>query len=349
MSKKRGKTWVAHYKDEHGERVRVATVAKTKAQADILEHELAVRAERIRLGLEVNERNPKGFTINTAVDWWAENIAVHQARGGGVATLRKHVTAEFGELRLERATRGAIESWLAERAQTGITAATVNHVRAHLSSVFTHMIKRELFHGLHPVRPTTRRQIELAAPRVLPAEAMLPLIEQAPTPQWRLIFLLALYGGMRRSEIEALTWARVDLKNGVISVVKTKAKKPRRVPIHAEVLPALLRAKDQAAGDRVISRAAWGKSAEIVRRALERAGVEVPDGTDACFHSLRHTWATQATVCGARDDYIRLIGWGPATNSILATTYLHIPVPALAAELGKLFWPSPLTSQEAQK
>lgn len=53
----------------------------TKREGDLFEAELRARVQRQKHGLEVIERNPKGWTVAQAARWWLDNIASKQAQG----------------------------------------------------------------------------------------------------------------------------------------------------------------------------------------------------------------------------------------------------------------------------
>lgn len=124
----------------------------------------------------------------------------------------------------------------------------------------------------------------------------------AARPMWRIAILLGLRAGLRRSEVLNLLWEDVDFLRREIRVVSrpgapTKNRKSRALPMD-DLLAAALFAWRAVAGDltRVVP---WrnmtdgGKSdfSREFKRLLTR--LELPEG--ACFHSLRHTFATNLT------------------------------------------------------
>lgn len=108
--------------------------------------------------------------------------------------------------------------------------------------------------------------------------------------QIRMAFLM----GMRRSEILKLSWARVDLKNGIICLKAedTKTKLPRDIPIHSEIWAELKLRRERTGSPYVFAsptnpdkpiqdnKTAW-------QRCKQSAGVE------GRFHDLRHTAVTR--------------------------------------------------------
>jgi integrase len=331
MPHKRGSTWVIEWTDVGGKRRREATKATTKKEAETLEALERVRVERQRRGFEPASRNPSGHTVRTLVDWACVKRKRSKNAYSLEKTLKAHVVGDFALLPLDLVTPASVRVWLDERqAAAGISDGTTNRLRAYLSGVFRLAIE----HGQavdNPVRSTRPRQVEAPAPRAFAAHLVPLLLSEVPKG-WRLPVAMAAYAGLRRSEIERLEWANVDLDLGVLYVVKTKTSRPRVVPIHTE----LRRHMGEAGRGRVVPKAWWGHSATIVRDALERCGV---DAAGATFHGLRHVWASQWVACGARADLVELVGWGPRSGSVMQRHYLQVPVEVLRSEMAKLTYP----------
>lgn len=329
--------WFADYYDEHGRRQRPALgeTATTKKQAEEVERRLRVRVDEIRLGLASRDRNPRAYSVRQAVEWYLKGPAARQANAKSLGyTLRKHVTGSLAGMRIELVKAGDVAEWLDQREDDGdLAPRTVNRLRAYLMGAFTALIDRDLLVGDNPVRRVKKRAEEDPAPRLLPRAAVPVIINHAPSRAWRLVFILAAFQILRRAEIRRLCWHDIDLDRGTLLVRKAKSKKARMVPLHPEARAALEEAKR--AGGAVIPAAAWGDAAIVTRAALERGGFKVPEGTQACFHSLRHTAATVAVECGADPWAIEWIAWGPRAGSTMAHSYLK-PIDSLARELGKL-------------
>jgi integrase len=144
------------------------------------------------------------------------------------------------------------------------------------------------------------------------------LLAGAETPdRWALLFALAIYTGLRAGELEALTWADVDLEHGVLSVTKavnrktgkvetTKTEEHRRLPIEAPLRPLLLRLRrPDADAERVTWMPPDEDRAPGLRRYLERVGVKragLLEDTQTTrritFHDLRGTYLTWCAVRG---------------------------------------------------
>jgi integrase len=335
MTFKRGGVWYIRYTDIRGRDVRSATKAPTKKAADLLEAEEAQRVERQRRGFQPASKNPDGHTVRSLALWAIGKKARTRNAYTLKTSLEAHLVGDFAALPIDLVTPSAVRRWLDERqVDAKISDATTNRLRAYLSGVFRLAIE----HGLafeNPVTTTRPRIVEPPAPRML-APHLIPLLLSEVPPSWRLAVALASFAGMRRGEIRALEWRNVDLAAGLIYVEKTKANRPRVVPISKELARYL---GNEAGRGRVIPKAWWGHSAVIIREALVRCGVDL-QGVPATFHGLRHTWATQWIACGARADVVEIVGWGPRGSSAMQRFYLHLPPALLHAEMAKLDFPA---------
>jgi integrase len=110
------------------------------------------------------------------------------------------------------------------------------------------------------------------------------------------IVILALYTGMRLSEITRLTWNQIDWDKKEITLLVTKNQQIRRIPMCLEVQQALSDIPrsmhhqyvfcDELGRPKICIRSAF-------QRAIKRVGLE-----DFRFHDLRHTFASWLVMRG---------------------------------------------------
>jgi integrase len=93
---------------------------------------------------------------------------------------------------------------------------------------------------------------------------------------------------MRKSEILNLTWDRVNFEQGIITLLDTKNKERRDVPMNETV-----RATLEAMGRKGPLVFPSGDMRTAFRTALKKAGIE-----DFRFHDLRHTFASNLVMAG---------------------------------------------------
>ena len=128
--------------------------------------------------------------------------------------------------------------------------------------------------------------------RALTPQEIKRLLDACPNKERRLLYLTALYTGLRLNELRKLTWQMVDLEGGWIRLpaAATKAKKSQSVPLHPALLEMLREHKAQTDGRDEVFRIPLHLERHF-RRDLKRAGIKAEDGA-VSFHSLRHTFAT---------------------------------------------------------
>jgi integrase len=131
---------------------------------------------------------------------------------------------------------------------------------------------------------------------------LLDACKASRSPNLYPLVILTLSTGMRRGEVWRLTWQQVDLANGVIILLETKNKQPRRVPVRGLALELL---RQHARVRRIDTNlvfpghgtAKTGNPFNLHcfwKRAVKEAGLE-----NFRFHDLRHTTASWLAMDGA--------------------------------------------------
>lgn len=168
-----------------------------------------------------------------------------------------HVERGFSNVALADLKPTDITAWIAEMNEAGLSPATISKAYRLLKQALEIAVEDELI-----VRnPCLRKAVRLPKackeqPNVLDASGRTAIVhrladmERTPTV---LAAYIALYTGMRRGEICALTWADVDIDRATISVSKTvgikqggtyikapKSERGRRaVPMPTQLVPIL--------------------------------------------------------------------------------------------------------------
>jgi integrase len=202
-------------------------------------------------------RAPTQMTLRDAAEAWLESARAGSIRNrsgdrykpsvirGYETSLRLRVLPELGNRKFSEIRRRDFQDLADRLLGEGLDPSTIRNTLIPLRAIF----RRALARGDVAVNPT--RGLELPAVRgkrdriVSPeeAEALLSVLPENDRALWA----TALYGGLRRGELQALRWDDVDLANGVIRVerawdvregpIEPKSRAARRrVPI-----PAILR------------------------------------------------------------------------------------------------------------
>jgi integrase len=151
-----------------------------------------------------------------------------------------------------------------------------------------------------------------ARDRVLSIDECKRLIALLP-PHTRVIIGIAIYTGMRKSEILSLTWDKVDLKSNIIRLesTDTKDREPRKIPISEELYGMFNNIPRAIHNNHVILYN--GKPIRDIREALRTAcrNVGIAYGRFVkggfVFHDTRHTFNTNMRKAGVAQSVIMKI------------------------------------------
>jgi len=184
------------------------------------------------------------------------------------------------------------------------------------------MFRDAIKHGLVKENPFTDIKIDLSSNvkrnYLVSAEETQEILAACPDQEWRVIFVLSRYGGLRiPSEVLALTWSMIDWENDRFTFPSCKTERhgkiERTVPLFPEIAAELACLKEQveiARGDRksdhVISsyRDTTANLRKAYRRILDDAGVVQYEKPFMNNRSTRRNEMDQSGVrCAALDAW----------------------------------------------
>jgi integrase len=201
------------------------------------------------------------------------------------------------------------------------------------------------------------------------------VVASAAVPiEWRQTYAIALYTGLRPGELQALTWADVDLSARTLTVSKSvervsglkgpKTREGRRVlPIHESLLPLLTAIEGEphehvapllSALKRGSDRVAMTFRAHLKAAGIDRPRLEADNETEepVDFRSLRDSYATWSALAGVGDRVLqrRMGHASPVTTDryIKAAEAFDVaaigaPFPPLPTALHVRVWPNDWT------
>jgi len=215
-----------------------------------------------------------------------ERIAVH-----------KYLLPAFGKLAIKQVSTADVNRWIAHRlggAKPSTVQRQFNTLRAILNdAVRSGLIEKSPTQNADPIRGAVARQ------RFLTTEELVALLAVAETEaEWLPDFILwAVHSGMRKGEMQALTWSDVrelGPDRVMVDVKHSKSGHPRFVVATRTMRDILDRQKGRrpAADERLfpISKMTLRRRWEAARR---KAGLG-----DVTIHDLRRTHSTHAAVAG---------------------------------------------------
>jgi integrase len=228
--------------------------------------------------------------------------------------MRVHVIPTVGWTRLDKLTAQQVATLLREKADVGLSPATVGHIRSVLRNALNRAVKWNLITRnpvvlTDPPRQERRRVVPLASEEARAA------LEAARGHRLEALFTVGLFLGLRQGEILGLRWADVDLESATLSVTQAlqrvdgalifrapkTEKSRRRLTLPATVVAALRAHRDRQAFERQAVGDHWKESGlvfttrigtpidprnalRVWQKLLSDAGL--PKRT---FHVTRHT------------------------------------------------------------
>jgi integrase len=331
-----GGTWVARLRDEtgkqHYEALGAADDARDPdnltafsfAQAQALARAFFERRAREIAGDMAPMIGP--FVVADAIDRYSEN---YQRRGGKepdkIASVAKnYILNELGSIPVVKLTKGRIEKWLQEiansPARVRTSAGKPQRFRAPVKTrdgqrqrqatanrVFT-ILKAALNHAYHEGlvahddawrRVKAFRGVDTARVQYLTDEECRRLVN-ACEPDFRRLVIAGLMTGCRYGELIALTVDDFNVDVGSVRVRFSKTGKPRHVVLADEGVSFFKQEITGRGGAELLFRKANGrgwKRAEQQRPFL--AACEVASLKSVRFHGLRHTYASRLVMNGA--------------------------------------------------
>lgn len=262
-------------------------------------------------------------------------------------TMWLHRAGEFWQDRaIDDLTRDDIEAWKAHLAAS-FSPATVNialrTLKAALSAAeLRALIPTNPMKGIKMVksiRPTFDPFITMEQFRTV----VLPLTHSR---RHRVTYALAMYAGLRRSEIASLTWRQIDRKEAVIRIESTasfttKSGHGRLVPLYPDLEALLGPSAEDASSARdpthsVVTNSNAFPSADSLTHAwfeaLPAFQREDPSFPPITLHGLRHSFATHLAMSGVSLHVLKsILGHADISTTMI---YAHVE-PTRALDLAR--------------
>lgn len=277
-------------------------------------------AAGLKAGAIEAKRAPHHMTVGAATDRYIEmkEAVLSPSTIHGYKKIRTNLFASISDIRLADLTQEKVQRWVNELAKSRAPKTTAN---AHglLSAVLAEYAPAVSLRTTLPSKVKQEVQI--------PSEAEIKAILAAcKGTKYELPIVLAIWLGLRLSEILGLTWDcikgdTIHIKQAIVEgdegyVVKgTKTYSGNRKLRLPPYIKSLIEAQPKNS-DRIISITGHAIYCGF-RRICEKEGLP-----HFRFHDLRHTNASVMLAAGVPDKY-SMKRMGHATNNMLKTVYQH--------------------------
>ena len=273
----------------------------------------------------------------------------------------RYLTPVLGTIPLNMLRPDHVQALYADMLGRGLSPRTVLHTHRLLRQCLSHAVKwrvlsRNVCDAVDPPRP---QRMQMTA---LDTDEVDRFFAAAETNQYRDVFFVLLYTGLRRSEVLALHWSDIDLPRCTLNVVAglhrlpgrglvllpTKTSRSRRqVPVTEEVVDVLHQIRGQQTLQQMTLGPAWtdtgfvftkpdGSPLDPERVTKEFAKTAKEAGFSRIrLHDLRHSHASLMLKAGVGPKEIseRL---GHASIAITMDVYAHL-LPGMGAEAARKF------------
>ncbi len=273
---------------------------------------------------------PAGPTLGAFLaDYMAKRVDLKESTRVALGQTVRYLTAHFGaDKPLEDITPGDADEWRLYLVGKGLSEATIRR-RCGAAKQLLRAAVRKGFLPSNPFQDLKASNVANTARQyyVSPDVAQ-KVIDACPDAEWRLIFGLCRYAGLRcPSELVGLRWGDVLWDKGRFVVHSPKTERhdgqaTRTLPIFPELLPHLQAAFDAAepGAEYVITRYRLPNAnlSTQLRRILWRAGI---DPWPRLFQNLRASFDTDLAARFPAHVCARWLGHTPA---IAAKHYLQL-------------------------
>ena len=278
------------------------------------------KALAIKAGILEKDVPVSSMTVGQAIDRYIESkdAVLSPSTIRGYKQMRKHSFGDIQEETIKALTQDKIQMWINRLAKEK-SPKYIRNAHGLLSATLS------IYKPSMAIRTTLpqKEKTEISIPTM---EEIKAIAEDAKGKQFELPFLLAIWMGLRTSEIRGLTWdcydgktlhikqAMVEGENGpVVKGTKTYSGK-RKIPV-PDYIKGLL--DNQEKTDEYIVHYTRNALYNHLQRTCDRLGIP-----HYRFHDLRHVQASVMLMLNVPDKYA-MERMGHASTNMLKNVYQH--------------------------
>lgn len=251
---------------------------------------------------------PSGNSNKQTIAYFAKKVYLPNAKSrkksycNDETRLRIHVLPVLGKLRFEEISVGIVSKFLANLTSKGLSNATINRVRALLSSIFNLAIDHEIIVS-NPISRIKKYREDNQKERYLNDSELKRLMKVLNHPSdfgiENLVIVAAvkflLLTGVRKREALDLKFTDVDIETGSWLLGENKSGKARRIHLNADALSIVKMMSRQY--PYVFANPQTGLPFNDIRKCFDKI-MHAADIQDMRIHDLRHNFASLAVNSG---------------------------------------------------
>ncbi len=233
---------------------------------------------------------------------------------------RLHLKGFFKEIKLNDVNTLIISQFVKQKQKEGLSAKTINNILTSIGTVFNWAIENG-YTVFNPAQRIKKLKVEHEEMNFLTKNEIEAVLSYAQNnyPDFYPLLLTAIYSGMRRGEILALTWDCVNFKKSTLKVTKTlfrgvvttpKTKNSiREIKVPKKLMDVLQELKNSIKPNALNLVFSQGNGKFIdADNMIKRRFNKVLDGAGVSrirFHDLRHTYASLLLAKDMNIKYIQ--------------------------------------------
>jgi integrase len=340
--KARRTVWFLDYSVD-GRRIRKATRAGSKTEAEALLRATTADIDRMRAGLPPLREE----RLRDAVK---EYIKLKKAQGrrslADIEISIGHVEAHLGDLFISRIDVTHLEDYRAKRRDEVAAMATINREMAALKNLYHEWSRAKKYLGRNPVEDLVFYPEPPRQHYILSADEYGRLIEGAD-PRLRPIIQVALRTGLRKDDLLGLRWKDVDLERRILTAWISKTGKWHTLKIGddlAGIFEAIARI-----GEYIFTNPETGTRWNDIKKWWMAAKTKAGLGdADLTFHDLRANAGTRTAEKAGGHAAQMLLGHKSATTTARYLGLSAESAEAAAKALDDFYGPAPDDSAPAR-
>jgi integrase len=313
-------------------------VSDTRGPAVTRLRELENRLDRI--GDAREKKIPFDFLCDEYLGWGEVNLKARTLSERKIA-VRAHLKPFFFSTLAGDLDERAVENYKAARTAAGIAPSTLNTELKYLSCILKYGVKMKYLEGMPEI---LRVSVPKKKKRFFTPEQLFEALGKIQRVKTRAMVQLALFTGIRKSEMAFLEWSDVDFERKLLHIQpkeKWEGKTDgahRTIPLNAPAEAALRMAKEL--DDRRPKKSTLvfpGKGGRPMRDGMRfglRTACEAAGLDRVHVHGLRHTFGTMLAQQGADPFAImRALGHSDIKTSLI---YVQTAKSHLEEQVGRL-------------
>lgn len=312
---------------------------------------------------------PSKLMLGEWLDGFYESHVVNRVqistRASDESHIKNHLKPNLGLIKLTELKGPQIQKVYNQMSKDGrvdgkggLSPKMIRNVHLTLHKALEQAVKDDLIIK-NPLKGVTLPRREKPEIEILSPEEQKALVLECPNTPWGMVILLALYSGMRRGELLALTWEDIDFKKNTIRInkqlarlkdygenpkMKTKLALRKGTKTSSSnrlicIAPVIMDKLKQHKLKQDVASKSFGKEYQNSNMVFCREDGQLIDpGTfrdfylktlskagvvHKTFHALRHTFATRALESGVSIKVVSEI-LGHASIQITLDTYSHV-------------------------